>query len=453
MVADQHSGVVALSVHGPLGVLDLTVPTVASAGDVAAAYAAQVGLRQALSVHTPDGALLPWDRPLLGLGVQSGALLVVTEQGRVAASRPGQSPVAAAAGGGSGGWSSLVAGLLASGAAVAAIATGDSVAQLTGGLLWAAALVGVLPFGRGAGARALAAPVFSAAATVVWMWDPAWERLPMLLGLAAIAAAVTAAVARSLAPVRDEALTVWMYAGGLVFVITGVASVLGAPPGTVWPVLLLLVALAARYVPQFAIDVPDDALIDLQRLAITAWSARDGRPATRARIAVREAQVATIAARGTRMVVASAAALLLLSAVVAPMAVASVTLPIDRIGVRVLVFCTGASLLFAARSHRHPQARVLLRAAGLVCWTVLTVTLLPSWTVDGSLWVTGVAVGSAALLVIAAVATGRGWRSLWWSRRAEIGEALSGAFALAAMVVSTGLVRNLWEFSSSRFGS
>jgi hypothetical protein len=44
-----------------------------------------------------------------------------------------------------------------------------------------------------------------------------------------------------------------------------------------------------------------------------------------------------------------------------------------------------------------------------------------------------------------AVATGRGWRSAWWSRRAEVAEGLAGAGTIAALVVASGLFRTLWE--------
>jgi hypothetical protein len=66
-----------------------------------------------------------------------------------------------------------------------------------------------------------------------------------------------------------------------------------------------------------------------------------------------------------------------------------------------------------------------------------------------ALWWSGLgalAVGGA--LVVAAVATGRGWRSAWWSRRAEVAEGLSGALALASLVVATGWFRQLWELTS-----
>ncbi len=58
------------------------------------------------------------------------------------------------------------------------------------------------------------------------------------------------------------------------------------------------------------------------------------------------------------------------------------------------------------------------------------------------------AVGVGLLLVLAAVATGHGWRSAWWSRRAEVAEALCGSSALAVVLVASGFFRHLWEMTS-----
>ena len=59
-----------------------------------------------------------------------------------------------------------------------------------------------------------------------------------------------------------------------------------------------------------------------------------------------------------------------------------------------------------------------------------------------------VVVGLGAVAVAAAIATGRGWRSVWWSRRAEVAESLCGSFAFAAAVVAAGVFRRLWEITS-----
>jgi hypothetical protein len=127
------------------------------------------------------------------------------------------------------------------------------------------------------------------------------------------------------------------------------------------------------------------------------------------------------------------------------MLLTTATLPVDRLGARVMVGLAGAALLLAARSYRHAAARAMLRAAGLTCWAALAVVLLrlldPSEGV--ALGISGVLL--AAVLVAVAVATGRGWRSAWWSRRAEVAEGLAGAGAIAALVVASGLFRALWE--------
>jgi hypothetical protein len=118
------------------------------------------------------------------------------------------------------------------------------------------------------------------------------------------------------------------------------------------------------------------------------------------------------------------------------------------VGARVLVFLCGAGLVLSARSYRHTVARQLLRLAGLACWVALAEALVPVLTDGQWLTVGVVAVGLALLLVLVAVATGRGWRSAWWSRRAEVAEGIVGSFAIATVVVAAGFFRILWESTS-----
>ena len=157
--------------------------------------------------------------------------------------------------------------------------------------------------------------------------------------------------------------------------------------------------------------------------------------------------MAAVAERGTHTIVAASAAIAAVAAVSAPLLLVSADLPIDRIGARCLVGFAGAALLLAARSYRNNTARGLLRIAGLVCWVSLAVVLIGLLDGTGLGFVIGGAIGLAALLVVVAVAVGRGWRSAWWSRRAEVAEGISGAFALGAVVVAVGLFRRLWELT------
>ena len=88
-VADTlaHPQLLAVTVHGPAGVLDLVVPAGAAAGDVAQEYAEQVGLVAAPDLRTRIGAPIPADVPLLRAGVGTGDVLVATAGGPPPAAR------------------------------------------------------------------------------------------------------------------------------------------------------------------------------------------------------------------------------------------------------------------------------------------------------------------------------------------------------------------------------
>jgi hypothetical protein len=456
-VAGTHAAadILALSVHGPAGVLDLVVPASAAASDVAEEYARQSGLGSVPVLHTRMGMTLAPDLPLTRGGIGSGDVVVATA--------PGPAPVlgrragararnAAAARRRPGGLSALWFSVAAAAAALAgwcgAGASSDDLRTATVAALIAGAVLGVLPIGRFAPHRVLAAPAFAAAAAFVVAWDPHEVRLPMVLGVTGLAAALTAATGRTLAPKPEEALRVWIVAGSAVFVVTGLGALAGAPPRLLWSVLLVAAVLAARFVPSLAVDVPDQYLIDLERLAVSAWSARELPSGKRGRSVVPLGAVSQVALRGTRIVTAACTAILALALLAPPLLIASATLPIDRIGARCLVGLAGASLLLAARSYRHAAARALLRTAGLACVATLLVVLLRAMAADSAWWLAIGALLAAGALVVVAVAVGRGWRSAWWSRRAEVAEGLCGAFALAALVVSAGWFRQLWELAS-----
>lgn len=442
---------IAVSVHGPAGVLDLVVPEGATSVDVAREYAAQTGQAGIPLLQTPLGELLTADRTLASAGVESGSVLVATsgvhrtratgggEDALV--SQPDTPGVAALAMG-------LAAGAAVLAAWYAARAADDGLRTLTVGLLMLCALAATLPLGRHATQRAAAAPAFGAAAAFAAVHEPGAHLLPAVVAVTAVSAGVIAAVARALRSDRDEALVVWIVSSLVVFLVCGVTLLLEWDGRVAWAVLLLLAMLAARFVPSLAIDVPDETLIDLDRLAVTAWSARDKGRAGRGRIVVSAAAMRELVAGATRTVTAACAAILVVAAVATPLLLATATIDLDRTGARSLAFFAGASILLAARSYRHTAARRLLRAAGLSCWLWLVGFAL------GDVSSTVVTVGLVAAVLLgavslaAAVATGRGWRSMWWSRRAELAEGLCGSFALAATVVASGFFRSLWEITS-----
>jgi hypothetical protein len=240
---------------------------------------------------------------------------------------------------------------------------------------------------------------------------------------------------------------VWMVSGGGLFVLAGLAALGGFSAAVVWSVVLVLCVMAARFVPMYAVDIADQYLIDLDRLAVTAWSARERPTGRRGRIVVPESTVSRVASGAARTMTASAAAVAVAAALSSYLLLTRVQPEFDRIGVRCLVFFAGAALLLTARSHRHAGPRMLLRLAGLACWALLLRQLLGELSEPRLAALLGVAIALGLLLVLLAVATGRGWRSIWWARRAEVAEGFCAAAALASVVVSSGLFRTLWEIA------
>lgn len=453
--ATGTADVLALSVHGPAGVVDLAAPAAASAADVALEYARHAGLTAAPTLFTRGGRPLAAEGSLADAGVVPGAVLVAAAPSSAAThTAGGRLPPheAVAPPDGPGALSALWCGT----AVVAGLLAGWFAAQqgpsdqrtATVALLVGAAVLGCVPVGRYAAHRVLAAPAFAGAAAFAIAWDPEPAKLPTIVGVAALAAAVTAAVGRALDEHSEEGLRVWMVAGTAVFLITSAAALADVRAQVAWTVLLLAAMLAARFVPMLAVEVPDQYLIDLERLAVTAWSARERPKGRRGRTVVPRRAVAVVAARGTRTVTAASAAILAVVAVSAPLLLATATLPMDRIGARCLVGFAGAALLLAARSYRHAAARALLRTAGLLAWAVLAVAVFDVAGRRTEGLIAGAAILLAFVLVMVAIAAGRGWRSAWWSRRAEIAEAVCGAFAVGAVVVAVGLFRHLWELTS-----
>ncbi|MEP9384464.1 hypothetical protein [Nocardioides sp. KR10-350] len=440
-------GALAVTVHGPAGVLDLVVPADAQASDVAREYAGQLGLPSVPVLRSRRGEAFGPEEALAARGIASGDLLVA--DGPVPApptTRRAPSATTAAPT-----LSALSAFWVAVAGAVAALAgwTGahsDGVRlDVTVVLLGLAALTGLLPTDALAPRRAVVAPAFAGAAAFAVAWDPEPERLPTVVGVAALAAAVVAALARAVDRRAEEALRVWILAGAAVFVVSCGGALAGVAPQVVWAVFFVASVLAARIVPSYAVDVPDSYLIDIERLAVTAWSARTRPAGRRGRTLVPPAAVAEVAARGSRTLTAASWAVLLLSCVSGPLLLATATAPVDRIGARVVVLAGASALLLAARSYRHAFARGLLRTAGVITGAAGLAAVLAAADSGVVVGLGIAAVVIAVLVVAAAVATGRGWRSVWWAARADLAESLAGAAAIAALVVAVGLVRHLWE--------
>jgi len=450
-MSSSAGATIALSIHGPAGVLDLVVPSGATAVDVAREYAHQADVPGIPLLQTALGERLNAALPLGEAGVQPGDVHVATTSVhrprrvtllQTARNAP-ESPALAA----------MIAGIAAVTAVLAAwyaARTGnDDVRTASVGVLLACSLGGVLPLGRHVRQRAAAAPAFAAAAAFAALYEPGVHLLPAILGAVGIAAAVVAAIGRTVSAGDDEVSTVWVVSGLTVFACCAVPAMLGWDARVTWALVVFLAMMAARFAPSLAVTVPDEALLDLDRLAVTAWSARDNRgQGRRGRIVVGAEAMERLVRRASRTVTAAAAAILVVVLVASPLLLQSATIDLDRIGARCLVLFSGCSLLLAARSYRHAAARVLLRLAGLGALLALAAHLVAEGGAGHADTFFYVTVALGAVAIAAAVATGRGWRSVWWSRRAEVAESLAGSLAFAALVVAAGVFRRLWELTS-----
>lgn len=460
--------VVVLSVHGPRGIVDLTVSSASTVEEVARAYAEQAHPGLLLPLATRTGRMLAPGTTIAAAGVASGAVLIAVGAAGAGAGAPVGGRAGSRARRTTGTemseplpwragtlWLAVAVACAAIGA-LCGLALPEDERLPVVLVLGAAAVLGVLPGGSAggaalAGARALAAPAFGAAACIVEVWDAEPARLPSVIGAAALAAAVVAGFARVLADPDDgvdEALRVWVVAGAGVFATAALAVFVDVAPQVVWALLLIVAVLASRAIPMVAVDVPDHYLLDLERLAVNAWSARGRPPGKRGRVVIAPDTVGAVAAAGTRMLTAAALAVLAITVVSAPLLLEAAGGPVDRVGARVLVGAGGATLVLAARSYRHTAARTALRIAGLWCLLLVVIVLLRAVAAnDDGIVLAVVAIAAAFGLIALAVLVGRGWRSAWWSRRAEVAETLCGSVAVGSVVVAVGLFRQLWELT------
>ncbi|MFD4325823.1 hypothetical protein ACFWQC_14380 [Nocardioides sp. NPDC058538] len=438
------AGGLAVTVHGTAGVVDIVVPSDAHASDLAREYATAVGLPAAPVLRDRRGEVIQPDASLASRGITSGALLAADSPPTQAYAR--REVVETAAPVQAGSFSFYWVGL----ATLLAVAAAGFGAQADGwqrlaiaALLALGALIGIIPAGPYAARRAIAAPAFAAAAAFVITVDPAPETLPMAVGVAGLSAAVVATVSRSLVDTVDAALKIWTATGVVVFVVTALCALLGTSPQVPWSILFAAAALAARIVPSYAVDVPDSYLLDVSKLSVTAWSARAKTTSGKATVPVDE--VTEVAERGARTLAAASWAVLAVVAVSGPALVATATDDVDRIGGWLITLAGAFVILLSARSYRYWLPRGVLRVAGVIA-LVVGVHAFVGW-VDPELvsWFgLGVVVIGFAV-IIAAIATGRGWRSAKWAARADWSESLCGAAVIASFVVSSGFFRHLWE--------
>lgn len=289
----------------------------------------------------------------------------------------------------------------------------------------------------------LAAPGLAGAAGFVAAASPDAGGLLLALAVGGLAALVVAALARTGLEGADEHLArLWLVTGGIVCVVAVVWLLLGASPLALAATAFAAAVVATRVLPAFAVDVDDDVLLDLDRLAVTAWSAREQPRSGRKRNQVRPRMVREVARRsqrtvGTGVVVSSVAAALTGPFVVLGLGGDPTTWA--RWGGIALVLLGAASLALVSRSFRSLGLRTLLGVTAAWLVALSGAAVASGLGSDGLWYAFAAALVVAPAVLLAAVRLGGGWRSVWWARVGEILETLTGVFVLALVPLAAGL--------------
>ena len=457
-----------LTVDGPEGRLDLAVPAWLEVASLSAEYAERWGLADPPRLATASGRVLEPSATLEEV-VDQGELLVVAP----APSRPAADPAYADRGAAGpvaptsavrrmGSPALLVlAGACALGAAAVFAGTGGQPSDqpwlrpvAAGVLLLGALLVAVprperrrtrptaRPGRRDPGRSCSARPWRSQQGFVVaFSTRPGGPLLALAVG--GLAAVVVAAVARTgLEGEREDATRVWLVSGALLVVASVGALLLGAGLLGLASLAFALAVVATRMLPSFVVDVPDEVLLDLDRLAVTAWSARERPRGGRKRHQVRPRMVTDVARRSQRTVAAGVVVTSLVGLLSAPVVVLGLGSDPStwaRWGGVAMVLLGAASLALVGRTFRSLLPRVLLGATACVL-VALTAGVVASELGTPALWYGFAAAAVVApAAVLAAVQLGGGWRSVWWGRVGEILETMTGVVVLALVPLASGL--------------
>jgi hypothetical protein len=148
--------------------------------------------------------------------------------------------------------------------------------------------------------------------------------------------------------------------------------------------------------------------------------------------------VSVVVRRGLRLVAAGTVVIALVVATTGPLLTLGADRDLQGFSALAMVGLGGVALSLVARSFRSRLPRTALRLAATWVLGFLGLEVLREFgpTVD---YVFFGAVSAVALLVVlTAVSLGRGWRSVWWARVADLVEGLSIVLVVAAVPLASG---------------
>lgn len=447
-----------VTVVGSAGRADLVVPLGAEIGSLGRAYAETVGAAAPPPLATVAGVPLADHVAVDEAPLSDGDVVLALDAEHEEHADRADDPAHRTVRRGSRAGTVVVALAAAAGLAGAAVlALSDAAGPARSGcllVLLLCAVVSAVPVeasGEGVPARvrAAASPGFGAAAGFGASYHDGPGGLLLAVAVAALSATVFAAVTRMfLDGEHDELALVWLVVGGAAATLVTVSLLTGASAHGVWTVVFAAAVVAARLLPYTVVDVPDRALLDLDRLAVTAWSARERPRGGRRRAVVRYDGVGRLVRRGQDLVAAGTAMIAVLAAVTGPLLLLPGTDDLAGICSLAMVALGAAALALVARSFRAALPRLALRlcAGWLLAALGLAVVRAADRTTD---WAVFAGVALLALVVtLAAVQLGRGWRSVWWARVADLVEGLSIVLIVALVPLASGFSEAIRGFVS-----
>jgi hypothetical protein len=205
---------------------------------------------------------------------------------------------------------------------------------------------------------------------------------------------------------------------------------------------LAAVVLVARVVPDLVLDVDDDVLLDISRLSVTSWSPREARRPRRRGWRIDDQAVDLVVVAASVEQLATLVGLALVSAACSAVlfGVLATQTAVSALAVQLLLLAAAVALTLTARAYRRRHDRTLLRLAALAPALAVGVSLAASLGTTWGLVVSGAAVVAALVLVGVALALGRGFRSLWASRLADLLELLALVSVLPLALWAGGFV-------------
>jgi hypothetical protein len=271
-------------------------------------------------------------------------------------------------------------------------------------------------------------------------------RLALVVGLIAAAAVSAVRYLTTRAARAGDDLAAVLAVGLAVVAVVALGVLLAGLPGTVAAAVLVgLVPVALRALPVLSLSVPDEQLVDLAHVSRTAPTVRGARPRGLGR--VNERQVArTVGQAEVRSDAGVLLVCLLPPLLVPPVLTAAPAGSVPGWGALALVVALVAALALQPRAARGDVARWAPRVAAAI---VLVEVALLAGDRLGPLPVTA-AVGLllALLCALLALPLARGWRSVGFSRLADLVENLGVVLALPAALVAVDMIETLRRMTS-----